>query len=475
MKQLLNNLLLTSLFVVCLILIPTNIAKAELFWFNDSWISLSINNVDSNNVTVDRTIDTSYDYTCNPYAAGFGTGEACYNFVLLGRVEPGTTGDLTIVNANWVSSGDGLPPTYSGSFQFAGYNEGYSIVTFHAYTTAGDSIFNLPFAYEPPAPDACTNGATNPPTCTKSCPDGSTTTTNGECPVAPPITPLSVTVWANGILNNISIPYNGTVDVTWESYGATSCVCTYENGDCTPLGTTAGPNIKAKNNPYTLAQSKTFTVVCNDDPIDGGGGGGGGGGVCPSYYPTCFIADTLVTMADGSKKDIQDVKIGDVLKGEKSNNRVLGLHQPKLNEKKLYSFNGGRYFVTAEHPFRTTKGWKSIDPKLTASENIGITVTELKVGDTLITDDGNILLKTINSKNEKENTDLYNFVLGGDHTYYADGYLVHNKLACVDGQIPNQITGGCEPPCSFNCPYGYTKTCETGATLCTETSCSLSL
>lgn len=157
------------------------------------------------------------------------------------------------------------------------------------------------------------------------------------------------------------------------------------------------------------------------------------GPTCDSYQValnTCFTADTKVLLSDGSSKNIQDVKIGDVLKGETTNNTVLGLHDPKLEGRKLYSFNGGRYFVTAEHPFKTTSGWKSIDPKKTAEENIGITVTALQVGDTLITENGKVVLKTIDSKNDKASTQLYNFKLDGDHTYYADGYLVHNKLAC---------------------------------------------
>ena len=65
----------------------------------------------------------------------------------------------------------------------------------------------------------------------------------------------------------------------------------------------------------------------------------------------------------------------------------------------------------------------------------------------------------------------YNFKLDGDHTYYADGYLVHNKMACVSWQDPN-VAGGCEQDCSFNCPSGYTQTCTGGATLCTDETCS---
>jgi hypothetical protein len=147
-------------------------------------------------------------------------------------------------------------------------------------------------------------------------------------------------------------------------------------------------------------------------------------------YLFCFISDTIVRLADGSQKNIQDVKIGDVLKGEKTNNTVLAFHRPLLSDGLLYSFNGGRYFVTAEHPFMTTDGWKSMDPNKTRNENIGIEVTKLNEGDTLITENGLIKLNSIKSKRDGADTKLYNFILNGDHTYYADGYLVHNKAHC---------------------------------------------
>lgn len=171
-------------------------------------------------------------------------------------------------------------------------------------------------------------------------------------------------------------------------------------------------------------------------------------GSCPPppaqvYYNNCFVADTLVQLADGTKKNIQDVQIGDVLKGEKTNNKVLGFHRPTLDGGKVYSFNGGRYFVTEEHPFKTTDGWKSINPDKTAKENIGITVTKLEIGDTLITDSGQVKLNTIDAKDEPSTTPLYNFLLNGDHTYYADGYLVHNKAECHDDGDPNNFQAFC--------------------------------
>ncbi|NVN97298.1 hypothetical protein HXX01_03665 [Candidatus Nomurabacteria bacterium] len=271
----------------------------------------------------------------------------------------------------------------------------------------------------------------------------------------------SLDVSAGSDLNNVA---PGTkVIISWGS-SPDADYCTNREGIF------SGPLGGSGSEPYTIQATTTFTFDCYKaayipPPV------------CYSYTigaDTCFVADTKVILADGSTKNIQDVKIGDVLKGESTNNTVLGFHQPKLNGK-LYSFNGGRYFVTEEHPFKTTNGWKSINPKKTANENIGIKVTELKVGDTLITDTGHVLLKTVKSKVGKDDTQLYNFKLDGDHTYYADGYLVHNKGFCNDGN-PSHVCGNGQVcymhlclACPQSCITGYTGECSGDATtICRE-------
>ena len=103
----------------------------------------------------------------------------------------------------------------------------------------------------------------------------------------------------------------------------------------------------------------------------------------------------------------------------------------------LWSINGSEYFVTSEHPFMTTQWWKSFDPDLT-KEWVNLEVWKLKVWDILITEKWYKLIKSLSSVNADEDTQLYNLMLNGDHTYYADGYLVHNKvdtmIAC-DGKV----------------------------------------
>ena len=146
-----------------------------------------------------------------------------------------------------------------------------------------------------------------------------------------------------------------------------------------------------------------------------------------SCSSSCFIAWTKVTMADGSVKNIEDVRIGEkVLWANGSSNVVIWFHRPLLWEKALWSINGWEYFVTAEHPFMTTEWWKSLNPELSMLWT-NIQVWLLEVWDELITENWNIKVVSLTSRSWDSNTQLYNFKLDWDHTYHANGYLVHNK------------------------------------------------
>lgn len=99
---------------------------------------------------------------------------------------------------------------------------------------------------------------------------------------------------------------------------------------------------------------------------------------------SCFIGETRIAMADGTSKAIDQVEVGDAVVGEDGTiNLVREIERPLLGGRRLHSLNDGAFFVTAEHSFMTDEGWKSIDPAATASENAGLKVGRLKVGDRL--------------------------------------------------------------------------------------------
>jgi len=75
----------------------------------------------------------------------------------------------------------------------------------------------------------------------------------------------TVRVYANGVEGNTKVAKGDKVTISWDSIGATQCKCSYGDGiDCTPVGTGVGDSIQAKGNPYTLSESKTFSVTCSD-------------------------------------------------------------------------------------------------------------------------------------------------------------------------------------------------------------------
>lgn len=175
-------------------------------------------------------------------------------------------------------------------------------------------------------------------------------------------------------------------------------------------------------------------------PGEAGGLGGPSGGSSGSTNSndddsSCFIAGTMVRMSDGTSKLIEDIVIGDQLEGMSGVvNTVVALDQPKLGTRLLWSINGTGYFVTSEHPFMTQEGWKSLSPEATAQENPNLEVLPLVVDDWLDRIDGNMeQVETVDYAEFDSETPLYNFILDGNNTYYADGYLVHNKAGDGDG------------------------------------------
>ncbi len=169
---------------------------------------------------------------------------------------------------------------------------------------------------------------------------------------------------------------------------------------------------------------------------------------CGNPY-SCFTGDTRVVMADGTTRPIEEIAVGHLVVGaEGAINRVESIETPRLGSRPLYALNGGHFFVTAEHPFMTDDGWKAIDPQATIRENPELVVGKLKVGDRLHALSGvlatvgsspgfsggaaeidveMIELQQIDQQVAESDTTVYNLRLDGNHTYFANDLLVHNK------------------------------------------------
>ena len=203
-----------------------------------------------------------------------------------------------------------------------------------------------------------------------------------------------------------------------------------------------------------------------NNPPSGGNSGGGF-----DFEGDCFIGETLIIMKDGSNKRIDEIIVGDIVKSEITTSKVISIDIHKEKEYTIYSINNSEAFVTAEHPFKTTTGWKAIDP-LETFKTHGIESNILEIGDILITKGGTEELKSINQSTKTANT-VYNLNLDNEHVYYANEFLVHNEKIVGSktwpGLDPDEIGGAILG--GETCPCGMFNGIMLYASCCCDESC----
>jgi hypothetical protein len=126
----------------------------------------------------------------------------------------------------------------------------------------------------------------------------------------------------------------------------------------------------------------------------------------PIYAKACLAAGTTISMADGSYKDIEDVKVGDVVKSSNGSAKVAKV-------------------VQQEDPIITINGILKAAPDEIIYLASGKTETanQIKIGDQLLSENGQATtVTTITQSNEMAKT--YDLVLENGNTFFADGYLV---------------------------------------------------
>ncbi|MEV6196677.1 polymorphic toxin-type HINT domain-containing protein [Streptomyces sp. NPDC051920] len=143
----------------------------------------------------------------------------------------------------------------------------------------------------------------------------------------------------------------------------------------------------------------------------------------------CFLAGTRVLMSDGSKKNIEDVKVGDrvratdpktgVTKSRKVTRLIITEDDKHFNELSIATARGiEKLTATNEHPF-----WSP-------SERDWVAAGRLKPGMTLLTEHGRTVIVTGN-RGFKKSARTYNLTVDELHTYYvlagATPLLVHNS------------------------------------------------
>ena len=148
----------------------------------------------------------------------------------------------------------------------------------------------------------------------------------------------------------------------------------------------------------------------------------------------CFIAGTKVVMADGSQKNIEDIVVGDkVLGHENAVNIVTNITPAHLGDRKLIAINNSNYFSTEDHVFKGKDGWVSASPERTEQiypdvvKQIEGIPNQMSAGTILLTIKGEAVVEELKMKNEAPETLVYDISVTGDHTYFANDFLVHNK------------------------------------------------
>ena len=157
-------------------------------------------------------------------------------------------------------------------------------------------------------------------------------------------------------------------------------------------------------------------------------------------FTVCFVAGTPVLMADGTVKPIEDVRPGDRIlaadhlnPGEAGSAEVIRVFDNGFKTVVRLVFDRQTVVCTPEHPFFVPgKGWK--------------TASELESGDQCVSADGG---KILFERREEiaEPQRVYNFEVGGKHTYYVgssltDSVLVHNVCSsCGASDCPGPKKG----------------------------------
>ena len=155
----------------------------------------------------------------------------------------------------------------------------------------------------------------------------------------------------------------------------------------------------------------------------------------------CFLAGSLVHMADGTTKPIEEVQVNDLVIGAFGEiNRVLALHHPILGKSEMCKIND-EHSTTNHHPhISLDKKFYCGDTDLGSTyghkhyviDEDGYTVERmldglnkeriqtLHIGVELKTIEGSRITKSIEIYSLPEDTQLYNLVIDGSHTYHVD-------------------------------------------------------
>ena len=178
---------------------------------------------------------------------------------------------------------------------------------------------------------------------------------------------------------------------------------------------------------------------------------------------SCFVAGTLVLMADGSERPIEALRPGDVVLGRRGRvNRVVASERtcsvgagsmpstagdrssppstpssparagrPSIPRPRIEKTTGYLCAIATRRPDLSRDGAAGRRPRRLVEEGRGLLFLQSVT-----------VLEALAAVEDDPNTPLFNLLLDGDHSYVADGWIVHNKEGDSGGSDGGGSDGG---------------------------------
>lgn len=170
----------------------------------------------------------------------------------------------------------------------------------------------------------------------------------------------------------------------------------------------------------------------------------------------CLTGETLISMADGTQKQIKDVVVGDKVLSYNTETHKLEittvetLIHVKRTELVYITFaDGSQIKITPDHPMFSERGWIVYSPEKgqRAYPDIELQETGTQIGDMIFSLSLLFDKEIVNMEYVVcEEIDTYTFTTKDNHNYFAQGVLVHNKICalpcCVDGETEITMADG---------------------------------
>lgn len=147
-----------------------------------------------------------------------------------------------------------------------------------------------------------------------------------------------------------------------------------------------------------------------------------------------------VLMADGTKKPIGDLMLGDVVRGYKQDNIVKGIYR-RVSKDTLYDYHPELQGLTAGQPVMTKDSWGCIDVSAGLEDNPQLSLMPLRNEDYMLEHIDGYVYPCLVPYDERDESEKIALELDGDNTFYVNGFLVHNK-----GQSGGSTTTTTEVP-----------------------------